>query len=133
MIPARISLSFVALLLILRAVMAALLPLSADEAYYWLWSKHLAAGYYDHPPMIAWAIRAGTLLFGDTPLGVRLMGVVLSFPASWFVWKAGRLILGDDNRAGLALLFFNLTLMTSVELLAATPDMPSVVTSAAFL
>jgi 4-amino-4-deoxy-L-arabinose transferase-like glycosyltransferase len=132
-ISARISLALVALLLILRAVMAALLPLSADEAYYWLWSKHLAAGYYDHPPMIAWLIRAGTLLFGDTPLGVRLMGVVLSFPAGWFVWKAGRLILGDDDRAGLALLFFNLTLMISVELLAATPDMPSVVTSAAFL
>jgi len=133
MIPARASLTLVALLLILRAVMAGLLPLSADEAYYWLWSKHLAAGYYDHPPMIAWLIRAGTLLFGDTPLGVRLMGVVLSFPASWFVWKASKLILNDDNRACLALLFFNLTLMTSVELLAATPDMPSVVTSAAFL
>ena len=133
MIPARASLTLVALLLILRAVMAGLLPLSADEAYYWLWSKHLAAGYYDHPPAIAWLIRAGTLLFGDTPLGVRLMSVVLSFPASWFVWKAGKLILNDDNRAGLALLFFNLTLMTSVELLAATPDMPSVVTSAAFL
>jgi 4-amino-4-deoxy-L-arabinose transferase-like glycosyltransferase len=132
-IPARVSLVLVALLLVLRAVMAGLLPLTADEAYYWLWSKHLAAGYYDHPPMIAWLIRAGTLLFGDTPLGVRLMGVLLSLPASWFVWKAGRLILNDDNRAGLALLFFNLTLMISVELLAATPDMPSIVTSTAFL
>ena len=84
-----VSLALVALLLVLRGVMAALLPLSADEAYYWLWSKHLAAGYFDHPPMIAWLIRAGTLLFGDTPLGVRLMGVVLSLPASWFVWQAG--------------------------------------------
>jgi len=132
-IPVRISLALVALLLILRAVMAGMLPLSADEAYYWLWSKHLAAGYYDHPPMIAWLIRVGTLLLGDTPLAVRLMGVVLSLPASWFVWKAGRVILDDDNRAGLSVLFFNLTLMISVELLAATPDMPSVVTSAAFL
>ena len=59
--------------LVLRAVLAALLPLSADEAYYWLWSRHLAAGYFDHPPAIAWLIRAGTSLFGDTPLGVRLM------------------------------------------------------------
>jgi 4-amino-4-deoxy-L-arabinose transferase-like glycosyltransferase len=132
-IPARVSLVLVALLLVLRAVMAGLLPLTADEAYYWLWSKHLAAGYYDHPPMIAWLIRAGTSLFGDTPLGVRLMGVLLSLPASWFVWKAAKLILDDDNRAGLALLFFNLTLMISVELLAATPDMPSIATSTAFL
>jgi len=133
MIPARVSLALVAALLILRAVMAGLLPLTADEAYYWLWSKHLAAGYYDHPPAIAWLIRAGTSLFGDTPLGVRLMGVVLSLPASWFVWKAGKLILNDEARAALGVLFFNLTLMISVELLAATPDMPSVVTSAAFL
>ena len=36
-----------AVLLGARAVMSAILPLSADEAYYWLWSRHLAAGYYD--------------------------------------------------------------------------------------
>jgi 4-amino-4-deoxy-L-arabinose transferase-like glycosyltransferase len=133
MIPARVSLALVGALRVLRAVMAALLPLSADEAYYWLWSRHLAFGYFDHPPMIAWLIRAGTLIAGDTPLGVRLMGVLLSLPASWFVWRAAQLITGEEKRAGLAVLFFNLTLMIAVELLAATPDMPSVVTSAAFL
>ena len=78
------------LLLVVRAVFAALLPLSADEAYYWLWSKHLAAGYFDHPPAIAWLIRAGTALFGDTPFGVRFAGVLLSLPATWFVWRARR-------------------------------------------
>ncbi|MEY4964837.1 MAG: hypothetical protein RL274_420 [Pseudomonadota bacterium] len=133
MIPARVSLALIAALILLRAVMAGLLPLSADEAYYWLWSKNLAAGYYDHPPMIAWLIRAGTMLFGDTPLGVRFAGIVLSLPASWFVWQGAALILKDANRAALAALLFNLTLMISVELLAATPDMPSVVAAAAFV
>ena len=75
MIPARVSLAIVALLLVLRGVIAAVLPLSADEAYYWLWSLHPAFGYFDHPPMIAWLIRAGTFVFGDTPLGVRAAGV----------------------------------------------------------
>jgi len=133
MIPRRASLALVVLLIVLRGVMAALLPLSADEAYYWLWSNHLAAGYFDHPPMIAWLIRAGTTLFGDTPFGVRFAGVVLSLPTSWFVWRAAAAILKDEDRAALAALLFNLTLMVSVELLAATPDMPSLVTSAAFL
>jgi len=132
-IRTRISLILIAALLVLRAIMAAQLPLSADEAYYWLWSQHLAAGYFDHPPMIAWLIRAGTFLFGDTPLGVRFMGIVLSLPASWFVWRAASLVLKDGDRAALAALFFNLTLMASIELLAATPDMPSIVTSAAFV
>ncbi|HKU63779.1 MAG TPA: glycosyltransferase family 39 protein [Rhizomicrobium sp.] len=133
MIRARVSAFCVFALLVLRAVMAAQLPLSADEAYYWLWSLHPAAGYFDHPPMIAWLIRAGTMLFGDTPFGVRFAGVLLSLPASWFVWRAAALILKDQDRAGLAVLFFNLTLMASVALLAATPDMPSIVTSAAFV
>jgi 4-amino-4-deoxy-L-arabinose transferase-like glycosyltransferase len=113
--------------------MAAQLPLTADEAYYWLWSRHLAAGYFDHPPMIAWLIGAGTALFGDTPFGVRFSGVLLSLPATWFVWRAAALILKDEDRAALAALFFNVTLMVSVELLAATPDMPSIVTSAGFV
>ncbi|HYS44840.1 MAG TPA: glycosyltransferase family 39 protein, partial [Rhizomicrobium sp.] len=133
MISARISILCVLVLLGLRAIMAAQLPLSADEAYYWLWSRHLAAGYFDHPPMIAWLINAGTTLFGDTPIGVRFAGVILSLPASWFVWRAAALILKDEGHGALAALFFNLTLMVSVELLAATPDMPAIVSSAAFV
>lgn len=133
MIPARISFAAILVLLLLRAVLAAKLPLTADEAYYWLWSKHLAAGYFDHPPAIAWLIHAGTMLFGDTPFGVRLSGLILSLPASWFVWRAADLILKDNDRAALAALFFNLTLMASIELLAATPDMPSLVAAAAFV
>ncbi len=150
MISARISFAGILLLLLLRAVLAAKLPLSADEAYYWLWSKHLAAGYFDHPPAIAWLIRAGTMLFGNTPFGVRFSGLVLSVPASWFVWRAADLIVKGEvggqayptpspdrgegrDRAALAALFFNLTLMASVELLAATPDMPSLVAGAAFV
>jgi 4-amino-4-deoxy-L-arabinose transferase-like glycosyltransferase len=130
---ARLAFALVAELLVLRAVMAAALPLSADEAYDWLWSLHLAAGYFDHPPAIAWLVRAGTLMFGDTPFGVRVAGIVLSLPASWFVWRAAAIVLKDETKAGLAALLFNLTLMTSIEMLAATPDMPSLVTSAAFV
>jgi 4-amino-4-deoxy-L-arabinose transferase-like glycosyltransferase len=132
-IAARVSLALIALLLVLRGVMAAVLPLSADEAYYWLWSQHPAWGYFDHPPMIAWLIRAGTWVLGDTPLGVRLAGVVLSLPATWFVWRAAALVLKDEDRAALAALFFNLTIMVSAELLAATPDMPSTITACAFV
>jgi len=123
----------IAALTILRFAAAALLPLSADEAYYWLWSKHLAAGYFDHPPAIAFVIRSGTLALGDTPLGVRAGGLVLSLLASWFVWKTGETLLHDGVAAARACLFFNLTLMVSVETLAATPDAPAVVAAAAFV
>jgi 4-amino-4-deoxy-L-arabinose transferase-like glycosyltransferase len=123
----------VAVLLAWRIAMAAILPLSADEAYYLLWSHHLQAGYFDHPPVIAFLIRAGTLLLGDTPLGVRLMGLPLSLLATWFVWRTAAMLLKEEGKAAWAALLFNLTLMANVELLVATPDMPSIVTVAAFL
>ena len=115
-------------LLTARALVAGLLPLSADEAYYWLWSRHLDVGYLDHPPAIAWIIRLGTSVLGDTAFGVRLGGVALSGVAAWLIWETSRLLLKDDARALYATLLFNLTLMANVEMLAATPDMPSIVT-----
>ena len=62
----------------LRLAYAAGVELAEDEAYYWVWGQRLAAGYYDHPPAIAWIIRAGTALLGDTEAGVRLGAVLLS-------------------------------------------------------
>jgi hypothetical protein len=120
-------------LLAARVAVAIMAPLSADEAYYWLWSKHLDFGYFDHPPAIAWLIKAGTLLFGDTALGVRAMGLVLSVLVSWLVFESALSILRDRSKAWTAALLFNLTLMINVEMLAATPDMPSIATSALFL
>lgn len=117
----------------LRLAAAALLPLTSDEAYYWLWSRHLAAGYYDHPPAIAWLIRAGTAFFGDTEFGVRAPGVLLSFGASWFVWRSAVILLAEERAGALACLFFNLTLMITVETLAATPDAPQIFAAAAFI
>ena len=121
------------ILVLVRAIMAGLLPITADEAYYWLWSRHLDLGYLDHPPAIAWAIRLGTTLFGDTPFGIRVSGILLSGLASLFIFEAARSLLKSEARALAAALLFNLTLMANVELLAATPDMPSTVTAAAFL
>ena len=123
----------IAALLLFRFLAAAILPLSADEAYYWLWSRHLAAGYYDHPPAIAFALRFGTMLLGDTPLGVRLGAELLSVAASWFVWRSAALLCDDSLAGWRACLLFNLTLMVSAEMLAATPDAPAIATAAAFV
>jgi hypothetical protein len=48
-----------------------IIQLSQDEAYQWLWSKHLALSYYSKPPGIALIQFAGTSLWGDTELGIR--------------------------------------------------------------
>lgn len=123
----------IAILVAARLIAGMVLPLSADEAYYWLWSRHLAAGYYDHPPAIAYCIRLGTLLFGDTGLGVRVVAILLSAAATFFVWRTGEIVLENGDAGATSALLFNLTLMVAVEALAATPDAPEIAAAAAFV
>ncbi len=54
------------------------IELSEDEAYQWLWSKHLALSYYSKPLMIALAQFAGTSIWGDHELGVRFLSPVIA-------------------------------------------------------
>ncbi len=68
--------ALIATLTILRVIYASVIDLRTDEAYYWTWSKENVLCFLDHPPMIAWFIRFGTAIFGDTNLGVRFAGIL---------------------------------------------------------
>ena len=48
-----------------------------DESYYWVYSKYLDWGYFDHPPMIAMLVKMGTVIF-PKELGIRLLPAILS-------------------------------------------------------
>src|SRR5215475_13149837 len=89
-------------LVALRLIAAAFTPITFDEAYYWMWSQHLAGGYYDHPPMVALVIRAGTMIAGDTELGVRLVSVLLALPMSYAVWRSADILYGGARVAATA-------------------------------
>lgn len=133
-VPVRIygAAVFVIALTLVRIATAAWLPLSFDESYFWLWSKRLAISYFEHPPLIAFAIRAGTILLGDTELGVRLASLCASVAASWAVWRTGLIFFNEERQAWTACAFFNATLMVASQGMAATPDI-FVMAAAAFL
>src|SRR4051794_24709313 len=116
-------------LVLLRLLAAALTPLTFDEAYYWMWSKHLAGGYYDHPPGVALVIRLGTMIAGDTELGVRLVSILLALPMSWAVFRATSILFGGVRTAATATILLNVTLMAAVGTLIVTPDAPLLVAS----
>ncbi len=101
-----------------RLVLASRFGLVADEAYYWAWSERLAAGYFDHPPAIAWLIAGGTTLLGDTELGVRALPVLCGGLAALAV--AG---LGQGTAIAAALATAPLLALGGV---LATPDVPLV-------
>ena len=128
----RIAIAVIGVVLI-RGIVLAATPLSFDEAYYWLWSKHLAAGYLDHPPLIAFLIRAGTILFGDTSAGVRIVTWMLSGVATWAVWRTASKITKSAEAGAIAALLFNLTPMIAAESGVATPDSPEIAATALVL
>src|SRR6476660_3413138 len=119
----------VAALVVLRLVAAAWTPLTFDEAYYWMWSKNLAGGYYDHPPMVAYVIRAGTMIAGNTELGVRLVSVLLALPMSYAVYRSAAILFGGARVAATSAILLNVTMMASVGTLIVTPDAPLLVAS----
>src|SRR5438046_10706816 len=87
----RFGYVLIAVLLVFRLgyIAAGVIELSKDEAYQWLWSKHLALSYYSKPPGIALIQFAGTSIWGDTQLGVRffspLFAAILSFVMLRFI------------------------------------------------
>jgi len=85
--PVRVALFGLAALTLFRLWYCNWIELVPDEGYYWLWSKHLAASYRDKGPGIAFAIALGTWLFGDTVLGIRVVGVLLSAGTAWQLFR----------------------------------------------
>lgn len=89
-----------------------------DEAYYWVFSRFLDWGYFDHPPMVAAGIAAGYWLIPNE-LGVRLLFVIMQVVAIACMWKL-------TNRRD-ASLFWILILsfpLLQVGGILALPDMP---------
>ena len=82
----KVILYFLLFWTILNAIQAATLELQGDEAYYWLYSKYLAWGYFDHPPMIALFIRLGESLL-HREIGLRLLTVLTSSASVYLLWS----------------------------------------------
>jgi dolichol-phosphate mannosyltransferase len=78
----------------LRLVYAGSVELMPEETYYWNYSQHLDFGYLDHPPMVAWLIRVGTAIFGQSEFGVRAGALCSGVVTSIFIFKLARNLYG---------------------------------------
>ena len=86
----RLVVLLLAVVTVFRLWFLTRVQLVGDEAYYWLWSQHLAASYRDKGPAIAWTIALGTKVFGDTVLGIRFFAVVCSTATAWLLYVLAR-------------------------------------------
>jgi len=118
---------FYGMWLLLGLMQAGLTELQDDEAYYWVFSKYLSMGYFDHPPMTALLIKIGYALFPNE-LGVRLFPLLLNVLSLFIIEK-----LTDKKNP---FLFYGIVLSLAILQLSgfnAVPDTPLIFFTALFL
>ena len=71
----RLLLVAAGLTLAFRLWLAAVAPITGDEAYFIAWGRHPDWGFYDHPPLIGWWLAA-LLAAGDAEWWLRLPQVL---------------------------------------------------------
>src|SRR5437588_7110135 len=116
------ALIVIAAMTLLRVTYASLTELRTDEAYDWTWSKENALSFLDHPPMIAWFIRSGTAIFGDTNFGVRFAGIVAMLVTQLLLADIVRRVTHDFRAVVLAVLMPEAALYYGLLMAKVSPD-----------
>src|ERR1700744_6706311 len=114
--------ALVAIMTMLRIVYASVIDLRTDEAYYWTWSKESVLSFLDHPPMIAWFIRFGTAILGDTNLGVRFAGILAMLVTQLLLADIVRRVTHDVRMVMIVLLFPEAALYYGLLMAKVSPD-----------
>lgn len=119
----------IAVLTLARMVLASVVELGNDEAYYWLYTRHLQWNYFDHPPLVAvWArLFSGNGALDQYELFVRMGSIVGCALATWFMYQATTLLYTE--RAGwYAAVLYNTSLYAGIVAgLLIMPDSPQMV------
>lgn len=125
--------ALVAALTAMRLIYAGLIDLRTDEAYYWTWSKENALSFLDHPPMIAWFIRFGTAIFGDTNLGVRFAGILAMLVTQLLLADIVRRVTHDFRAIVMAILMLEASLYYGLLMAKVSPDVAMIPFAAAMV
>ena len=125
--------ALIAAMTVMRVIYASVLDLRTDEAYYWTWSKEGALSFLDHPPMIAWFIRFGTAIFGDTNLGARFAGILAMLVTQLLLADIVRRVTHDFRAIVLALLMPEAALYYGLLMAKVAPDTALIPFAAAML
>lgn len=118
------ALALVAAMTVLRVVVSAQAPLSADEAYYWQWTRPLQLSYFDHPVMVALWIWSGIHLLGESTLAVRAAAIASGALTTLVLWDATRIAFSSRAAGALAALWVNCILLFGAAGVIVTPDSP---------
>ncbi len=85
----------------LHLVLAAAVPLSGDEVYYWDCSRHLDWAYHDQPGLMIWSMIPFRAVLGESALAVRMPAIAVSLLTAFMLVPLVRRLGGGWREAGL--------------------------------
>jgi undecaprenyl-diphosphatase len=98
--------------------------LTIDEAHYFTYTKYLSLSYFDHPPMIAYLIKASNFIFTNIEFAVRFPAVLIFFLSSWVLYICAKKLY-DEKTAFISVLLLNiLPVFSFLGAVVAIPDSP---------
>ena len=96
----------IALSAVARGVLAWILDLGSNEAYYWTYGAFPDISHLDHPPMIGWLIQLFTVnLALEGEFFLRLASIVIGSLNTWIAFIIGRRIRGERTGLYAALIY----------------------------
>ncbi len=108
-----------------RLINAIWLPPAQDEAYYFLWSRFLDGGYFDHPPLVAFLSAAGQLVPGSAFMS-RLGTFILSLLSLPILFSLFRRMGLQGSRLTQALVLACCSAAAVIQGYITTPDIPMI-------
>ena len=126
------SIGILAFIILLRLIYMGQAELIPDEAYYWKYTQHMDLSFFDHPPLVAWLIWIGTIIFGQNEFGVRIGAFVCGLIAMGYLYVLARNLF-DKSTAMVAVLLLGVLPLGFATGLVVTTDAPLIAAWAATL
>ena len=110
-------------LYVLRLLISLFIGIMPQDAYYYLYSEHLALSYFDHPPMVAYMLKLSSAIFGKSVLNIKLTDFGISLLSFFSFYYLATFFL-SKRRALYAAIFYGSTLLLTIISINTTPDVP---------
>ena len=115
--------AFAIIILIGRLLIIPFSGVMPQDAYYYMYSRHMSLSYFDHPAGVAVLLKAVTSVFGNTPAAVKMTAFLTALATLFVIYRLAILFISNQQ----ALIFVCVlacTPMLGILSWVVTPDVP---------
>ncbi|MCX7706356.1 MAG: glycosyltransferase family 39 protein [bacterium] len=105
-----------------RLLIASFYGLTGDEAHYYQYAVHPGLSYFDHPPLVGYAIWPFLKMFGNTSLAVRMPALICSTLCMWLLFIMGKNFYSVSSGFWAAAIFCMIPLFSVLGGIMTVPD-----------